>query len=79
VLVPHQNVKDLMLRHDVVEAVQTSQFHIYAVHTIDEGIELLSGKTAGRRLPSGAFTPGSVHALVDAKLEVYARKNKKYV
>lgn len=78
VLIPLQNVKDLMLRHDVVDAVTKKQFHIYAIRTIDEGIEILTGKPAGRPLPGGKFTPRSVHALADAKLTGYALAHKKF-
>jgi len=49
VLIPHRNVKDLMLRHDVVEAVRAKKFHIYPVRTIDEGIEILTGVKAGKK------------------------------
>jgi predicted ATP-dependent protease len=69
VMIPHQNVAELMLRHDVVDAVRNGTFHLYAVRTIDEGIEILTGRPAGRRAKSGAFLPAnSVNALVDAKL-----------
>ena len=78
VLIPVQNVQDLMLRHDVVAAVEAGRFHIYAVTTIDEGIELLTGRKAGSRKGRGAYTPGSVHALVDKRLTEYARKNKTF-
>jgi lon-related putative ATP-dependent protease len=77
VLIPHQNIKDLMLRHDVVEAVKRKQFHIYPVRTIDEGIELLTGIPAGGKSKSGRFTPGSINARVDAKLTSYVKKQKK--
>ncbi|MFN0158089.1 MAG: AAA family ATPase [Bacteroidota bacterium] len=76
VLIPQQNIKDLMLRHDVVEAVQRKQFHIYSVASINEGIALLTGKPAGTA-NNGKFTPGSIHALVDAKLASYAKLVKK--
>ena len=49
VIIPHQNVQNLMLRRDVVEAVAEGKFHIYPVRTIDEGIEILTGVEAGRR------------------------------
>ena len=49
VMIPVQNVKNLMLRQDVVEAVRQGKFHIYAVSTIDEGIEILTGMPAGRK------------------------------
>lgn len=78
VLIPEQNVKDLMLRHDVVQAVRDGMFHIYAITTIDQGIEILSGKPAGTRAASGKFTPGSVHARVDAVLQKFARTNKAF-
>jgi lon-related putative ATP-dependent protease len=78
VMIPIQNLKDLMLRHEIIEAVRTKKFHIYAVSTIDEGIEILTGKKAGRRRRNGSFEPGSINALVDAKLKEYALKQKKF-
>jgi ATP-dependent Lon protease len=78
VLIPVQNVQDLMLRHDVVAAVEAGRFHVYAVTTIDEGIELLTGRKAGSRKGRGKYTPGSIHALVDKRLGDYARKNKTF-
>jgi predicted ATP-dependent protease len=78
VMIPHQNVSELMLRHDVVEAVRQGQFHVYAVRTIDEGITLLTGKPAGTRTKSGRFNPGSINDLVDAKLKEFARQKKKF-
>jgi lon-related putative ATP-dependent protease len=77
VLIPMANVKDLMLRHDVVEAVRAKKFHIYGINSIDEGIALLTGKKAGRRLKSGTFEPGSVNAMVDRVLSEYVKKVKK--
>jgi lon-related putative ATP-dependent protease len=78
VLIPEQNVKDLMLRHDVVEAVRKKKFHIYKVKSVDQGIEILTGRLAGMRLPNHRFTPGSVHAKVDARLTDYAKRVKKF-
>ncbi|RPH37768.1 ATP-binding protein [bacterium] len=78
VMIPHQNVNELMLRHDVVDAVREGKFHIYAIHTIDEGIELLTGKPAGARTKPGRFTPGSVNDLVDRKLGEFAKLKKKF-
>jgi ATP-dependent Lon protease len=77
VIIPHQNVKDLMVRHDVVEAVQKGKFHIYAVHTVDEGIEILTGKPAGLLTRSGGFTHGSVFALVEERLKELSKGQKK--
>jgi ATP-dependent Lon protease len=77
VLIPHQNVKDLMLRHDVVEAVRRNEFHVYSVTTVDEGIEILTGRPAGKRSPRNTFTPGSILALADRTLREYVRTQKK--
>lgn len=71
VLIPHQNVKNLMLKPQVVEAVKAGTFHIYAVKTIEEGIELLTGMKAGTKLSSGEFEPGTVFHKVAAKLKKY--------
>jgi lon-related putative ATP-dependent protease len=76
VLIPKQNIQDLMLRHDVVDAVRAGKFYIYAVGTIAEGIELLTGRPAGQRTRTG-FTPKSVYALVDERLKHFARAGKK--
>jgi predicted ATP-dependent protease len=65
VMIPAINVPDLMLRDDVADAVARGRFHIYAVSTIDEGIELLSGKKAGKWIPRKGYEPGSIHFLVD--------------
>ena len=79
VMIPHQNVGDLMLRHDVVQAVQEGKFHIYAVHTIDEGIEILTGRPAGVQLKNGSFAPkDSVNARADAKLSLLTKHSQKH-
>jgi predicted ATP-dependent protease len=78
VLIPVQNVQDLMLRHDVVEAVEKGRFHVYALTTVDQGIELLTGHKAGSRKSRGRYTPGSIHARVDKRLTEFARKNKTF-
>jgi len=69
VLIPESNIKDLMLRKDVVEAVKKGEFHIYPVQTIDQGIEILTGKKAGVRKKDGTYPKGTVNALVDEKLK----------
>lgn len=76
VLIPSANVKDLMLRDDVIEAVKGGTFHIYPVAVVDEGIELLTGVRAGKKLPPGRFEPGTVNGLVDGRLREYARRWK---
>jgi hypothetical protein len=63
-----------MLHHDVVAAVAAGQFHIYAVETIDQGIELLTGVPAGERNDAGEFPAGSVNQRVEARLMALADK-----
>lgn len=78
VIIPEANVKNLMLREDVVKAVREGKFHIYAVRTIDEGIEILTGVPAGKRKPDGTWEEGTVNYLVDQKLKEFASKAKEY-
>jgi lon-related putative ATP-dependent protease len=68
VIIPHQNVDDLMLDEDVVEAVKKGKFHIYPIKSVDEGITLLTGVAAGKMLKSGRFSKGSVNDLVQRRL-----------
>jgi ATP-dependent Lon protease len=69
VIIPHQNVSNLMLSEEVVQAVKNGQFHIYPVKTIDEGLEILTGVKAGERQADGSFEEGTVNYLVDKELE----------
>ncbi len=78
VMIPHQNLRNLMLREDVVKAVQDGKFHIYAVKTIDEGIEVLTGVPAGQRKADGRYPKGTVNYLVDKHLKEFVRKLKGY-
>lgn len=78
VMIPRTNVKDLMLRKDVVEAVKKGEFHIYAVSTIDEGIEILTGKKAGVMKADGTYPKGTINALVNDKLRALAEGLKKF-
>jgi len=72
VLIPAENVEDLMLRADVIEAVTKGQFHIYPVATIEQGIEILTGVPAGKQDSTGKFTAGGVFAKVDDRLRQMA-------
>jgi len=74
VMVPAANVQNLMLDDEVVEAARDGRFHVWGVRTIDEGIEILTGRRAGRRRRDGSFPPDSVHGLVQARLREYAEK-----
>ncbi|MEE9186692.1 MAG: S16 family serine protease, partial [Bacteroidota bacterium] len=76
VLIPQQNVNDLMLRHDIVEAIKKKKFHLYPVESIDDGIEILTGVRAGRQLSNGEFEQGTMNYLVDRKLREYSEHLK---
>ncbi len=74
VLIPSSNIRHLMLRRDVVDAVRSGTFHIYAVATIDEGIQILTGVRAEERDASGKFPDGSVNHKVESRLIELAEK-----
>jgi predicted ATP-dependent protease len=78
VMIPHQNIRNLMLREDVVKAAQEDQFHIYSVKTIDEGIEVLTGMPAGMRKADGSYPKNTVNFLIDKRLREYAKKLKSF-
>ena len=78
VMIPESNRKHLMLRDEVVQAVKDGRFHIYAVKTIDEGIELLTGRQAGKIRPDGTYPIGTVNNLVDQRLREYAERAKEF-
>ena len=77
VLIPKANLRNLMLRDDVVEAVREGKFHIHAVSRVEEGIELLTGVPAGERDENGEYPKGTIYAKARAKLQEYAAKLKK--
>lgn len=72
VLIPRSNMRHLMLRPDVVEAVRAGQFHVWAVATIDEGIELLTGVPAGVRRFDGLYPVGSINERISRRLRAFA-------
>jgi predicted ATP-dependent protease len=74
VLIPATNVRNLMLRRDVVQAVAEGKFNIYPVETIDQGIELLTGVPAGEKDPEGKYPPDSIHGRVHQRLAELAEK-----
>lgn len=71
VIIPYQNIKNLMLDDEIVEAVREGKFHIYAVKTVDEGISILTGMPAGERGADGEFPEGTVNYLVEKKLREF--------
>jgi len=77
VMIPVQNVNNLQLSDEVVDAVKNKKFHVYAVSTIDEGIEVLTGVPAGKKDKDGKFPAGTVNHLVYEKLKKYAKTCEK--
>ena len=69
VIIPIQNTQNLNLSDDVVESVEKGKFHIYAIKNVREGIEILTGVPAGRRLKTGGFTKNSVFDMVNRKIK----------
>lgn len=77
VMIPQANTRNLMLRPDVVEAVKAGKFHIYAVGTVDEGIEVLTGLAAGERNAEGSYPDGSVNDRVQKKLQQFTEQQRR--
>ena len=73
VMIPVQNVDNLQLSDEIVQAVKDKKFHIYSISTIEEGIEVLTGVPAGKKDKDGHFPAGTVNYLVYEKLEKYAK------
>ena len=78
VIIPIQNVDDLMLREELYEAVEKKKFSIYAVKSINEGMEILTGLKAGKKKSDNTFESGTINAFVDEKLQRYANDWKKF-
>jgi len=77
VIIPIQNVRNLHLSDEVIQAVKEGKFHIYAINTIDEGIEILTGVPAGRKNKSGQFPVGTINYLAQEKLKKYYQNSLK--
>ncbi|MBX2998314.1 MAG: AAA family ATPase [Caldilineaceae bacterium] len=74
VLIPQANVRNLMLRRPVIDAVSAGKFQIYPVSTIDQGIELLTGLTAGQPDEAGEYPEGTINRRVQDRLRDFARR-----
>jgi lon-related putative ATP-dependent protease len=79
VMIPESNVQNLMLKEEIVKAVEDGKFHIYSVKTIDEGIEILTGVKAGKRLEDGTFEKDTVNYRVDQRLKQMAERLREFV
>ena len=76
VIIPVQNVRNLHLTDEIIDSVKNGKFHIYAISTIDEGIEILTGVPAGRQNKAGKFPAGTINYLVYEKLKRYYENSK---
>jgi predicted ATP-dependent protease len=76
VLIPYQNLRNLMLDEELVDSIRQGQFHIYSVRTIDEGIEILTGVSAGEKQEDSTYPEGTVNYMVDQRLRVMAEQLK---
>ncbi|MFB3903503.1 MAG: Lon protease family protein [Acidobacteriota bacterium] len=77
VIIPRQNVANLMLKQQVIEAVRAGQFHIYAIDSIDQGLEILTGREAGRMRADGSYPEGTIHHAVQRRLQAMAESVKR--
>ena len=76
VIIPKQNIRNLNLSDEVIDAVKHKKFHIYAISSIDEGIEILTGVPAGKKDKNGKFPAGTINNLVYEKLKKYSQISK---
>jgi predicted ATP-dependent protease len=79
VMMPVKNLKHLMLRDEVVDAVKAGQFHIWAVSTIDEGIQVMTGIEAGQKKDGTGYPEGSINYRVDHNLREMANRLKTFL
>ncbi len=76
VIIPTSTVHNLMLAPEVVDAVKNGQFHIYAVDTIDEGMEILTGLSAGKADKNGVYPPNTINGKIAKRLEEFFQKSQ---
>jgi predicted ATP-dependent protease len=76
-MIPASNVSNLMLKQEIVDAVQADKFRIWSVGTIEEGIEVLTGISAGKK-EDGSFAPEGVFTRVDQRLAKMAEELAKF-
>lgn len=78
VIIPYQNIKNLMLSDEVIEAADRGKFHIYGIKNIEEGMEILTGMPAGERKEDGSYPEKTLNYLVDKKLRRYNKAISKH-
>jgi lon-related putative ATP-dependent protease len=74
VLIPHSNIKNLMLKDEVIKEVEAGNFSIYGIKTIDEGIEVLTGIKAGKRGKTGKFPKDTINFLINERIKDFTEK-----
>jgi len=78
VVIPASNVQHLMLRHDVIEAVKQGKFNIYAMHSVDDALELLTGLPAGERDENNEYPEGTINHAVESALKKMAEIKREF-
>lgn len=78
VMIPISNVRHLMLKQEVIDAVNDGKFNIWAIENVDQGIEILTGVPAGEEMPQGGYPEGTVHFLVNQRLQSFADTAKEF-
>jgi lon-related putative ATP-dependent protease len=78
VIIPRPNVKHLMLRQEVLEAVAAGRFRVWAVETVDQALAILTGLDAGERGADGRFPEGSLNARVEAQLAAFTEQARAF-
>ena len=81
-IIPKSNLKNLMLKNEIIEAVKEGKFHIWAISTIDQGIEILTGVPVRERQKDGSFPEGTINRRVEDQLRhllVEAEKIKEQI
>ena len=78
VMIPRTNVRHLMLKQEVVDAVRDGRFNVWAIDSVDQGMEILTGVPAGEEQPDGTYPDGTVHRLVHDRLLALAETAKEF-
>ena len=77
-MIPKRNVRNLMLRKDVVEQVRKGKFHIWGISTIEEGLRVLTAMEPGEPAEDGTYPKGTIFRLVDEKLSRLAEDVRRF-
>jgi len=78
VIVPHANRLDLMLSHEVIDAVRRRRFHVYPVRRVGEALEILTGRRAGLPRAAGGFAPGTLMRRVEERLSRFNERIRRF-